>query len=76
MLSNRVMVWAVGVSFLLVLMVIYVPWLQPFFDTVALSAADWLLMAPFCLASPLTMELLKVYFRKRAPSAKLAVISA
>ena len=35
--SNRWMVWAVGVSFLLVLMVVYVPFLRPFFDTVPLS---------------------------------------
>ena len=64
--SNRAMVWAVGVSFLLVLMVIYVPFLQPFFDTVALTGSDWLLMLPFFFASPLAMELLKVYFRRRA----------
>jgi Ca2+-transporting ATPase len=64
--SNRWMVWAVGVSFLLVLMVVYVPFLQPFFDTVPLTAGDWLFMLPFFFASPVAMELLKVYFRKRA----------
>jgi len=63
--SNRWMVWAAGVSFLLVLMVVYVPFLRPFFDTVPLSTEDWLLMLPFFFASPLAMELLKVYFRKR-----------
>jgi Ca2+-transporting ATPase len=63
--SNRWMVWAVGVSFLLVLMVVYVPFLQPFFDTVALGVDDWLFMLPFFFASPIAMELLKVYFRKR-----------
>jgi Ca2+-transporting ATPase len=63
--SNRWMVWAVGVSFLLVLMVIYVPPLRPFFDTVALTPGDWLLMLPFFFASPLAMELLKIYFRHR-----------
>src|SRR5512141_1846364 len=62
------MVWAVGVSFLLVLMVVYVPFLQPFFDTVPLTAGDWLLMLPFFFASPVAMELVKVYFRKRAAS--------
>ncbi len=66
--SNRWMVWAVGASFLLVLMVVYVPFFRPFFDTVPLSANDWLLMAPFFFASPFAMELLKVYFRKRAKS--------
>ncbi len=63
--SNRWMVWAVGVSFLLVLMVVYVPFLQPFFDTVPLTADDWVFMLPFFFASPVAMELLKIYFRKR-----------
>jgi Ca2+-transporting ATPase len=64
--SNRWMVWAVGVSFLLVLMVVYVPFLRPFFDTVPLTLGDWLFMLPFFFASPIAMELLKVYFRKKA----------
>jgi nucleotide-binding universal stress UspA family protein len=63
--SNRWMVWAVGASFLLVLMVVYVPFLQPFFDTVPLTVDDWLLMAPFFFASAIAMEVLKVYFRSR-----------
>ncbi|HEX4944417.1 MAG TPA: HAD-IC family P-type ATPase [Usitatibacteraceae bacterium] len=63
--SNRWMVAAVGVSFVLVLAVVYVPFLQPFFDTVPLSGADWLLMLPFFFASPVAMELLKIYFRRR-----------
>jgi len=68
--SNRAMVWAVGVSLLLVLMVIYVPFLQPFFDTVPLTVGDWLMMLPFFFASPLAMELLKVYFRSRVVKAR------
>jgi len=63
--SNRWMVWAVGVSFLLVLMVVYVPFLRPFFDTVPLTLGDWLFMLPFFFASPVAMELLKVYFRRK-----------
>ena len=63
--SNRWMVWAVGVSFLLVLMVVYVPFLRPFFDTVPLDAGRLAVHAPFFFASPIAMELLKVYFRKR-----------
>jgi Ca2+-transporting ATPase len=64
--SNRWMIWAVAASFLLVLMVVYVPFLQPFFDTVPLALDDWLLMLPFFFASPVAMELLKLYFRKRS----------
>jgi Ca2+-transporting ATPase len=59
------MVWAVAASFLAVLLVVYVPFLQPFFDTVPLSADDWLLMLPFFFASPIAMELLKLFFRSR-----------
>ena len=63
--SNKWMNWAVLASFLLVLAVVYVPFLRPFFDTVPLTLDDWLLMAPFFFASPIAMELLKVYFRRR-----------
>ena len=63
--SNRWMLWAVGASMLLVLMTVYIPFLQPFFDTVPLGRKDWLLMAPFVLASPVAMELVKAYFRRR-----------
>jgi nucleotide-binding universal stress UspA family protein len=63
--SNKWMNWAVLASFLLVLAVVYVPFLRPFFDTVPLTLDDWLLMFPFFFASPIAMELVKVYFRKR-----------
>jgi nucleotide-binding universal stress UspA family protein len=65
MFSNKWMNWAVLASFSLVLAVVYLPFLQPFFDTVPLSADDWLLMLPFFFASPIAMELLKMYFRRR-----------
>ena len=65
MFSNRWMNWAVLASFLLVLAVVYVPFLRPFFDTVPLTADDWLFMFPFFFASPIAMELLKIYFRSR-----------
>jgi P-type Ca2+ transporter type 2C len=61
--SNRWMVWAVAVSFALVLAVVYVPFMRPFFDTVPLGLDDWMLMLPFFVASPVAMELLKAYFR-------------
>jgi len=63
--SNKWMNWAVLASFLLVLAVVYVPFLRPFFDTVPLTLDDWLLMFPFFFASPIAMELVKIYFRKR-----------
>ncbi|MGH8691893.1 MAG: cation-translocating P-type ATPase [Burkholderiales bacterium] len=63
--SNKWMNWAVLASFLLVLAVVYVPFLNPFFDTAPLTLDDWLLMLPFFFASPIAMELVKVYFRRR-----------
>jgi Ca2+-transporting ATPase len=67
MFSNKWMNLAVMASFLLVLAVVYVPFLNPFFDTVPLSGDDWLLMLPFFFASPIAMELVKLYFRRRSP---------
>ncbi len=61
--SNRWMVWATAGSFVLVLLTVYVPFLQPFFDTVFLSWDEWFFMAPFFFASPVAMELVKVYLR-------------
>jgi Ca2+-transporting ATPase len=63
--SNPWMVWATGGSFLLVMLVTYVPFLQPFFGTVPLTLGDWFFMAPFFFASPIGMELVKVYIRRR-----------
>lgn len=73
--SNRWMVAAVAASFVLVLGVVYVPFLAPFFDTVPLSPSDWMLMLPFFFASPVAMELLKLYLRRRkvaTPAARAA----
>ena len=64
--SNRWMVGAVSVSFLLVLAVVYLPFLAPFFDAVPLGLDDWLLMLPFFFASPAAMELLKLHRRHRS----------
>jgi Ca2+-transporting ATPase len=61
--SNRWMVGATAVSFLLVLAVVYAPFLQPFFYTVTLTPKDWLFMLPFFFASPIAMELIKIYIR-------------
>jgi len=70
--SNKWMNWAVMASFLLVLMVVYVPFLNPFFDTVPLTLDDWLFMLPFFFASPIAMELVKVYFRRRTATVATA----
>jgi Ca2+-transporting ATPase len=64
--SNRWMVWAVLGSALLVLIVTYIPLLQPFFDTVPLNLTDWLVMIPFILFASIAAEITKVYIRNKA----------
>jgi Ca2+-transporting ATPase len=66
------MIGAVSVSLSLVLLVVYVPFLAPFFDTVPLTLDDWLFMLPFFFASPIAMELVKLYFRRRPALAQPA----
>jgi Ca2+-transporting ATPase len=68
--SNKWMLWAVGSSALIVLAAVYVPFLQPFLDTVALGLSDWLLMIPFISMASIAAELTKIYLRWKA--AKLA----
>jgi len=64
--SNKWMFWANGSSMLIVLIAVYVPFLNPFFDTVPLSFGDWLFMIPFmCLAS-IAAEITKLYLRYKA----------
>ncbi len=70
--SNRWMVWAVGGSAALVLITIYVPFLQPFFDTTSLSAADWTVMAPFICMASVAAEITKIYIRRK--SARTALV--
>jgi Ca2+-transporting ATPase len=65
-LGNKWMVYATGASFILLLVVIYVPFLQIVFGTVPLELRDWLVMAPFFLIAPIAAELTKAYLRWRA----------
>jgi len=64
--SNKWMLWANGSSFLLVLIAVYVPFLNPFFGTVPLSASDWLLMLPFMFLASIAAEITKIYLRWKA----------
>jgi Ca2+-transporting ATPase len=63
--SNRWMVLATGGSFLLLLILIYVPFLQPFVDTVPLSLLDWVEMIPFMFIAPTAAEIVKIYLRRK-----------
>jgi Ca2+-transporting ATPase len=64
--SNKWMLWANGSSLLIVLISVYVPFLNPFFDTVPLSVGDWIFMLPFMILASIAAEITKVYLRHKA----------
>jgi Ca2+-transporting ATPase len=64
--SNRWMLLAAGSSLLLLLAVIYVPFFDTIFSTVALGWQDWLVLLPLAMASAVAAELLKWILRLRS----------
>ncbi len=68
--SNRMMNFAVIFSMLTVVAVIYVPFLQVVFGTVAMPLVDWLFVLPFAVLASVAAELTKVYLRARARKAE------
>jgi len=65
LLSNRWMVLATTLSLVLLLLVMYVPFLQSVFNTVPLNLSDWLAMAPFILMASVAAEVTKFFLRRR-----------
>jgi Ca2+-transporting ATPase len=65
-LSNMWMLWAVLGSTLIVMILIYVPFLQPFFDTIPLSLIDWAVVAPLVFTPAASAEVTKIFLRRRA----------
>ena len=64
--TNRWMIWAVLGSAALVLSAVYVPFLQPFFDTRPLSLGDWISVIPFILMASVAAEITKVFIRQKS----------
>jgi Ca2+-transporting ATPase len=67
------MQYAVSLSIVLLLAVVYVPFLQPIFNTVALGLREWLVMLPLLIVPSVAAELTKAALRareapRRAPS--------
>ena len=69
--SNKWMQYAVGFSVLLLLVVVYIPFLQPIFNTIPLNLEEWALMLPLILIPSLAAELQKSVTRwlKMRPAA-------
>jgi Ca2+-transporting ATPase len=64
--GNKWMQYAVGLSFVLLLLAVYVPFLQVVFGTVPLTISDWGMMLPFILMAPIAAEVTKAVIRWRA----------
>jgi len=65
--SNRYMQYAVLVSIALLLSVIYVPFLQPVFNTVPLGMREWTVVLPLLLLPGIAAEITKAVMRWRSP---------
>lgn len=61
--SNKVLVWASAVSFALLIIVLYVPFLQPIFKTYSLGIKDWLAVGLLCIIPLLAGEINKIVLR-------------
>ncbi|HML20157.1 MAG TPA: cation-translocating P-type ATPase [Aggregatilinea sp.] len=72
--TNKYMQYAVSVSMVLLIAVLYVPFLRDIFDTVALSVVQWLYIIPAILAPSVAAELTKIYLR--AQHAQQAALQA
>jgi Ca2+-transporting ATPase len=61
--SNKYMQYAVAVSLVLLMAVVYVPFLQPIFNTVALGLREWALILPLLLVPSIAAEVTKAIVR-------------
>ncbi|MGE5633030.1 MAG: cation-translocating P-type ATPase [Caulobacteraceae bacterium] len=62
--SNRVLVWASTVSFVLMMAVLYIPFLQPIFKTYSLNLKDWMTIILLCLVPLAVGEIYKMIANK------------
>ncbi len=62
--SNKWMQWAVLTSLVILLAIIYVPFLDPIFGTSFLTLEDWGVMVPLILVPSLAAEINKLVLRK------------
>jgi Ca2+-transporting ATPase len=64
--SNKTMNMAVLFSIVVVIAVIYLPFMNVIFGTVPLALIDWVWILPFALMASIAAELTKIYLRARA----------
>jgi Ca2+-transporting ATPase len=61
--SNKFMQYAVGLSIVLLLLVVNVPFLQPIFNTHFLNGKEWLVVLSLAIIPAISEEITKVYLR-------------
>jgi Ca2+-transporting ATPase len=62
--ENKWMFYAVGSSLILLLLVVYVPFLQPIFDTVSLEWEQWRIILPLIFVPAVVAEISKIFLTK------------
>jgi Ca2+-transporting ATPase len=62
--SNKYMQMSIAASIALLLVVIYVPFLDPIFNTTPLGLREWLAMAPFIFLPAVAAEITKLFQRR------------
>ena len=67
--GNRWMLAAVGSSIVFLLVVLYVPFLLPVFNTVPLNVSQWLRLLPFTALAAVAAEITKIFLRRQAYAA-------
>jgi len=65
LLSNKVMQYAVLGSLVILLAVMYVPFIQPIFNTTSMGWRAWSVVLPLLLVPSITAEITKVFLRRR-----------
>jgi Ca2+-transporting ATPase len=66
------MQWAVLLSLVILLSIIYVPFLDPIFGTTFLTGQDWLIMLPLILLPSVAAEINKAVLRRLSEQAQAA----
>jgi Ca2+-transporting ATPase len=70
-LSNKYMQWAVLASLVILLGIIYVPFLDPIFDTVSLDLNEWLVMLPLMVIPSIAAEVNKALLMRTGARQKM-----
>jgi Ca2+-transporting ATPase len=70
--TNKWMVYAVGTSLVLLLGVIYLPFMQPIFETVPLEMVHWEIVLPLLIVPSLAAEATKWFISRSQRLARAA----